>query len=75
MAIPDPADFLKLAPLLRDAPSGQVWSLYGREADTLYLNFRPAAEATGSELTDDDLIIRYAGDDLIGMLMPRASPR
>ncbi|MEZ4480489.1 MAG: DUF2283 domain-containing protein [Dehalococcoidia bacterium] len=75
MAIPAPADFLKLAPLLRDAPSGQVWSLYDREADTLYLNFRPAAEATDSELTDDDLIIRYAGDDLIGITILHASTR
>lgn len=75
MAALTPADFVKLAPLLRDAPSGQLWSLYDREADTLYVTFTRPMEATDSELTDDDIIVRYEGDQVVGITILHASTR
>lgn len=36
-----------------------VRSNYDKEADVLYLNFKKSARADDSELTDDDIIIRY----------------
>lgn len=53
----------------------QVWSKYDREADVLYLSFTPENVADDSELTDDDVILRYAGDELIGITIPHASKR
>ncbi len=48
---------------------------YDREADVLYINFKKPAVATDSELTDDDVIIRYEGDEIIGMTILHASTR
>jgi uncharacterized protein YuzE len=51
------------------------WSTYDPEADVLYLNFKKPACATDSELTDDDIIVRYEGDDVIGLTVLHASKR
>ncbi|MBI1984402.1 MAG: DUF2283 domain-containing protein [Acidobacteria bacterium] len=48
---------------------------YDAEADVLYVNFRKPGHATDSELTDDDVVIRYAGDDIIGFTVLHASRR
>jgi uncharacterized protein YuzE len=75
VAAPAPAEYLKLAPLLRDAPGGEVWSSYDREADVLYVTFKQQSFATDSELTDDDVIVRYDGDEVVGITILRASQR
>ena len=36
--------------------AGSLWSSYDEEADTLYVSFKRPAQATESELTDDDVI-------------------
>jgi uncharacterized protein YuzE len=41
----------------------------------LYINFKKASHATDSELTDDDVIIRYESDDVIGLTILQASKR
>ncbi|HEY4597119.1 MAG TPA: DUF2283 domain-containing protein [Thermoanaerobaculia bacterium] len=48
---------------------------YDREADVVYVNFKKPSHATDSELTDDDVILRYEGDDLIGLTILHASQR
>lgn len=75
MAVADVADFLKLIPALRDTPEHQLWMSYDREADVVYVNFKKPSQATDSELTDDDVILRYEGDDLIGLTILHASQR
>ena len=52
-----------------------LWSSYNTEADTLYINFKKASVATDSELTDDDIIVRYEGDEVIGLTSLHASTR
>lgn len=46
-----------------------------READVLYINFKKPSHATDSELTDDDVIIRYENDEVIGLTVLHASTR
>jgi uncharacterized protein YuzE len=48
---------------------------YDAEADVLYVNFKKPSEATDSELTDDDVIIRYEGEEVIGCTILHASQR
>lgn len=48
---------------------------YDPEADVLYINFKKPAVATDSELTDDDVIVRYDGDEVIGITILHASQR
>ena len=48
-----------LVPELLKVPYSRIWTVYDKEADVLYLNFKKPSPADDSELTDDDLLIRY----------------
>ena len=52
-----------------------LWLSYDQEADTLYVNFKKPSHATDSELTDEDVIVRYEGDAVIGLTILHASQR
>jgi uncharacterized protein YuzE len=55
--------------------SATVWSSYDADADVLYLNFKKPSAATDSELTDNDVIVRYDGNEIIGLTILHASDR
>ena len=60
--------YLSLAKTIKNLPKQNFWTAYDAEADVLYINFhQPALSADDSELTDDDIIIRYQGDEIIGL--------
>ena len=67
--------YLKLIPAVRHAPQKYLWSSFDVEADVLYINFKKPSHATDSELTDDDVIIRYEGDAIVGLTVLNASKR
>lgn len=75
MAVASVKEFLGLVPALRGTPRGYMWSSYDTEADTLYINFKKPSHATDSELTEDDIIIRYEGDEVVGLTVLHASKR
>ena len=68
-------DYLTLIPAVKHAPEGYLWSSYDAEADVLYVNFKKPSHATDSELTDDDVILRYEGDVVVGLTILHASTR
>ena len=67
--------YLKIAPAILAAPNRYLWSSYDVDADVLYINFKKPSIATDSELTDDDVIIRYENDEVIGLTILHASQR
>jgi len=69
------SQYLQLIPVVRYAPQHYLWSSYDAEADVLYVNFKKPSCATDSELTDDDIIIRYEGDKIIGLTILNAGKR
>jgi uncharacterized protein YuzE len=75
MAVTDIREYLKLVPVVKQTPQGYLWSSYDREADILYINFKKPSHATDSEITDDDVIIRYEGEEIIGLTILHASQR
>jgi uncharacterized protein YuzE len=75
MAPTEITEFLDLVPVVLRSPHQFIWSSYDAEADVLYINFKKPAEATDSELTDDDLILRYEDDEIIGITVLHASKR
>ena len=75
MATPELSRFLPLIQTVRETPLGYLWSSYDAEADVLYVNFKRPAVATDSELTDEDVIVRYEGDEVIGLTILHASTR
>lgn len=64
---------LNRVPELLDVPYPRIWAPYDNVADVLYLNFKKPSHADDSELTDDDLIIRYEKGAVIGITVLNAS--
>jgi len=75
MAKAELAQYLNLVPAVLHSPHRFLWSSYDADADVLYVNFKKPANATDSELTDEDVIVRYEGDEVIGYTILHASKR
>ncbi|HPP03186.1 MAG TPA: DUF2283 domain-containing protein [bacterium] len=75
MALTDIRSYINLIPAMKEMPDSAVWLSYDREADTLYINFKKPSVATDSELTNEDVIVRYDGDSIIGLTVLHASQR
>lgn len=57
---------LNIAPEILDMPYSKIWTDYDKEADVLYINFKEPNYEDDSEITDDDIIIRYEKGNIIG---------
>jgi len=75
LAVAEIQDYLKLLPSLKKSREGLVWLTYDAGADTLYVNYKKPSHATDSELTDDDVIVRYEGNEVVGFTILHASQR
>jgi uncharacterized protein YuzE len=71
----DVREYIKLVSAVRQSPQGYLWSSYDAEVDVLYINFKKPSHATDSELTDEDVIIRYEGEEVVGITVLHASER
>ena len=69
------SDFLDAIPAVLQAPHRSMQCTYDEPADVIYMNFEPGAEATDSELGPDDIIVRYRGEEIIGLTILHASSR
>jgi len=69
--------YLKFLPLLHDLPKQPFFIVYDAEADVLYIDFsHPPQSAEDSELTNDDIVIRYdAVNAIVGLTILNASQR
>ncbi len=66
---------LNIVPELLEMPYSRIWTSYDKEADVLYINFKKPSHADDSELTDDDIIIRYEKGEIVGVTVLNASKR
>ncbi|MBI4339323.1 MAG: DUF2283 domain-containing protein [Chloroflexi bacterium] len=73
MGIKDLGEYLKLVKAVRDTPHQYLWSSYDQEADVLHVNFKKPSHATDSELTDEDVIVRYEGEEVVRLTVLLAS--
>lgn len=73
----DVQKYLQLAKAIDQLPQRDFWTAYDSEADVLYISFHePALPADDSELTDEDIIIRYnKQEEIIGLTVLHASKR
>lgn len=62
-------------PLLIDFPARRFWVDYDKEADVLYISLRRPQKATNTEMTDDGMLFRYQGAQLVGVTVLDASAR
>jgi uncharacterized protein YuzE len=75
MANIDLKTIINLTPQLLNIPFKRIWYSYDEESDVLYMNFKRPSHADDSELTDDDVIIRYENGEIIGLTILHASKR
>ncbi len=75
MALAELHDYTAMLPLLKKTPDRQLWCSYDQEADVLYVTFQRPPKVTDSELTDDDVVVRYSGDQIVGYDILHASKR
>ena len=66
---------LTLVPQLLEVPHTRIWTTYDKEADVLYVNFKKPSHADDSELTDDDIVVRYEAGQIVGITILNASKR
>jgi uncharacterized protein YuzE len=48
---------------------------YDKEADVLYISFKRPQKATDSEMLNNGVLLRYKGDELVGITVLDASKR
>lgn len=53
----------------------RIWIDYDKEADVLYLSFRRPQRAKETVETDDDILIRKDGKEIVGITILHASTR
>lgn len=75
MAVVDFQNYVKFLPTVQQSPNSNLWLSYDSEADVLYVTFKQPSAATDSDLTEDDVIVRYEGDEVIGLTILHASAR
>ena len=75
MAAHELTPFLTLVSTVMGTPHRYLWSSYDAEADVLYINFKKPSRADDSEMTDDDILIRYEGAEIVGLTILHASQR
>jgi len=71
----DPQAFIDLLPAVRQSPGHSMQCTSDEPADVEYVAFKPEAEATNSELGPGDIVVRYRGDEVIGLTILHASRR
>ncbi len=68
-------EILESLPHLLRLPSKQMWFDFDEEADVVYVSFERPQGATDTELTEDGVLMRYRGDQLVGMTVLNARKR
>ncbi|MGH9934857.1 MAG: DUF2283 domain-containing protein [Blastocatellia bacterium] len=69
------SSIFEAVPLLTKFPARRFWVDFDSEADVLYISFRRPQKATDTEMTDDGVLLRYSGKQLVGVTILDASSR
>jgi len=68
-------EVFRATPHLLKFPTGRMWIDYDKEADVLYINFKRPQKATDSEMLKSGILIRYRGEQVVGITVLDASKR
>ena len=73
MATVNLENVMSLVPQVLKFQQTNIWLSYDEEADVLYLNFKKPSHADDSELLDNDVIVRYENEEIVGLTVMNAS--
>ncbi|MBM3302822.1 MAG: DUF2283 domain-containing protein [Deltaproteobacteria bacterium] len=68
-------EVLEAVPHLARAGSQHLWFDFDEEADVLYISFEKPQQATDTDPLDDDTLMRYRGEHLVGITILNVSKR
>ena len=68
-------EILEAIPHLVKARSQHIWFDFDEEADVLYISLEKPQQATDTDPLDDDTLMRYRGDQLVGITLLNVSKR
>ena len=68
-------EVFKATPHLLKFPVAKMRIDYDKEADVLYISFNRPQKATDSEMLENGILLRYKGDELVGITILEASKR
>ena len=60
-------EIFRATPHLLKFPGERMWIDYDKEANVLYINFKRPQKATDSEMLKSGILIRYRGDQIVGL--------
>ena len=66
---------MEIVPNIMNLAYDKIWTFYDKEADVLYIDFKKPGHADDSEISDDNIIVRYEKDEVIGLTVLNASKR
>ena len=66
-------ELLQVVPKLAKLKLKEFWVDYDEEADVLYISFRKPQQATDTETLDNGVLVRYRGDEIVGITVLNAS--
>ena len=66
---------LTFVPQVLQLQQKNIWLSYDEEADVLYVNFKKPNRADDSELLENDVLVRYEGEEIVGMTIMNASKK
>jgi len=75
MATLDLNRVLTFVPQVLQLHQKNIWLSYDEDVDVLYVNFKKPSHADDSELLDNDIVVRYENDEVIGMTIMNASKK
>ncbi len=68
-------ELFKATPSLLKLPVTKLCIDYDKEADVLYISFKRPQKATDSEMLGNGVLLRYKGEELVGITVLDASKR
>lgn len=75
MAVKSLIPVAQLVSLFKTHHTDAMWLDFDEGADVLYVNFNRPVDADDSEMTDDDIIIRFKNGETVGFTVLNASAR
>jgi uncharacterized protein YuzE len=66
-------EFFKATPHLLKLVVAKIWIDYDKEAVVLYISFKRPQKATDSEMLENGILLRYKGEELVGITILEAS--
>jgi uncharacterized protein YuzE len=68
-------EIYELVPHFIKLPASKMWIDYDKEADVLYISFKRPQNSTDSEMLANGVLLRYKGEDVVGITILDASKR